>query len=85
MLCPFFAQVLVDLVRGSLSGINASVFAYGQTATGKTYTLQVRTPPHPPRLSFTVASLPFPSLGIPWLTPSFFCLCLSRVPPSVRV
>jgi Cdc6-like AAA superfamily ATPase len=33
-----FAQV-ADVVQGALEGVNGTIFAYGQTGTGKTYTM----------------------------------------------
>ena len=35
-----FARVAKDLVRSVVSGYNGTIFAYGQTAAGKTYTMQ---------------------------------------------
>ncbi len=37
-LAQVFAQV-ADVVRGALEGCNGTIFAYGQTGTGKTYTM----------------------------------------------
>lgn len=39
-----FDQEVSALIPGIFEGINATVFAYGATGSGKTYTMQVPTP-----------------------------------------
>ena len=34
-----FERVASDVVMGALDGVNGTVFAYGQTSSGKTYTI----------------------------------------------
>ena len=35
-----FDKYVKDIVHASMGGINQTVFAYGQTSSGKTYTMQ---------------------------------------------
>lgn len=32
-----------DAITAAMEGFHSSIFVYGQTSTGKTYTMQVRT------------------------------------------
>ena len=46
---PLLAQVYLraaaGVVRSTLTGMNGTVFAYGVTSSGKTFTMMVRRPP----------------------------------------
>jgi centromeric protein E len=35
-----YAGVAMDLVAGAVAGVNGTIFAYGQTSSGKTFTMQ---------------------------------------------
>ena len=39
-----FDEQVKDLVLNSLKGINQTIFAYGQTSSGKTFTMRGPTP-----------------------------------------
>ena len=42
--CDIFDQEVSALIPGIFEGTNATVFAYGATGSGKTYTMQVHIP-----------------------------------------
>ncbi len=37
-----YAQGVYNIVEAVLEGFNCTIFAYGQTGTGKTYTMEVK-------------------------------------------
>ena len=43
-----YEQSIFPIVEEVLEGFNCTIFAYGQTGTGKTYTMEVATPAAPP-------------------------------------
>ena len=40
-----YKMAIAPIVEEVLEGFNCTIFAYGQTGTGKTYTMEVRLPP----------------------------------------
>ena len=38
-----YAQGVYNIVEAVLEGFNCTIFAYGQTGTGKTFTMEART------------------------------------------
>ncbi|XP_013395627.1 kinesin-II 95 kDa subunit-like [Lingula anatina] len=40
--CDLYDETFRDLVESVLNGFNGTIFAYGQTGTGKTFTMQGR-------------------------------------------
>ena len=43
-----YAQGVYNIVEAVLEGFNCTIFAYGQTGTGKTFTMEARTRPQVP-------------------------------------
>ena len=40
-----YERTTADIVDKVVGGVNGTVFAYGQTSSGKTHTMMVRRPP----------------------------------------
>ena len=82
MLTQVFEKTTADIVEKVTGGVNGTVFAYGQTSSGKTHTMMVSAPPcsrHCGRMHLPgCASYESAQTGVAFL-PLAFTSCIPRI------